>query len=125
LGGRRGDHGGWTVELWLCKAPILDMEEFPCIYAGVQSQYIPQAYERVARIYNRGKDLLTQEEPDVTHLRIVLDEIDQRIVPLLGDLGQMNEVPTDWLGQIYECLEHLRRLLQDSIDQLGGCEFGG
>jgi hypothetical protein len=48
------------------------MSNFPKLNSEHSSTYILEAYSKIANIYDRGTNLLLQEEPDVIHLKIVI-----------------------------------------------------
>lgn len=84
----------------------------PPLYDGCQSAYIPEAYWKIFKDYERGERLLSSEEPDIMRLSITADDLERRCMPLVGDLRRMEEVPRDWLQDLSACIVDLEDRLR-------------
>lgn len=93
---------------------------FPSLYSGARSPYIPEAYKTILKYHEKGRRLLASEEPDVLRMKIVADDIHYNAMPYVNDLRKMSVVPKRWITRIETCCVGIEARLRDAIKRLEG-----
>lgn len=94
-------------------------KKLPDLYQGYSSFFVPQAYSQVLRLFSKGAGLISSEEPDMIQVKVVADEIENRCLPIITDLGKMREVPMEWITSLDESVRQLLADLRTYIEQMG------
>jgi hypothetical protein len=88
------------------------MRQLPDLPRQNVSAYVFEAYRKIKQHYQRGVNLLSQEEPDGMRLKLVADDLQTRCFPLIDDLKQMRNVPFNWATSLVDCIGTLKGLLE-------------